>query len=507
MKSRISHIWSFLNDPHFVNCSGRNAKHLVSAKMGFLVLIFFSMLFSANATTWYVDSSVSTSGNGTSWASAWKNLSNITGVSAGDTVYISGGANGSSQTYSMSGTWTPAGGSAGNPITYQIGQDSAHNGTAIFSGSGTFFGAVNNVVVSGDAGDGNMHFQTSGFSVIIWVQSTLSNLRLGYINFGQMAGSGGSSGDVMYLSAVNGFEFDHNYVYLSDSAANSFAYFVFKGTTWDQNLIHDNTIYLPNKNNGYGADGIESGGASGFSIYNNSIIGYYLSSYSGSQHQDAFQDTGGSSYIKVYNNTFVNMGNSSVFLDGYYGGFSNVQIYNNLMYMTVSVTGSWYPRGMDIIADNAAVKGPLAFSNIVAANNTVANYSTLYAISFYPPATGVGATYTGCIAANNIAYDCGSSFVFNSQSGFTAADNVSASGNAGFANTSAYDFHLTSSATQFVGKGANESSYFTTDKDGNTRVPTGAWDVGAYAYTTNSSGTLTPPSVAPQGLQIESSSP
>ena len=47
----------------------------------------------------------------------------------------------------------------------------------------------------------------------------------GYINFGQMAGSG-SGGDVMYVGypgqGVKGFEFDHNYVYCSGSSANFF---------------------------------------------------------------------------------------------------------------------------------------------------------------------------------------------------------------------------------------------------------------------------------------------
>ncbi|HLX96280.1 MAG TPA: hypothetical protein VKU37_11105, partial [Verrucomicrobiae bacterium] len=69
------------------------------------ILLFFT-LFSAGATTWYVDSTVSASGTGTSWATAWKALSNITGVKAGDTVYISGGPSGSSQTYSVS-SWAP----------------------------------------------------------------------------------------------------------------------------------------------------------------------------------------------------------------------------------------------------------------------------------------------------------------------------------------------------------------------------------------------------------------
>ena len=165
MKSCISRGWFLSNSRKVVafnpfNISSRIKIHV----MRFLLSSLFSFaFFSASAATWYVDSSVSASGNGASWGTAWKALSNITGVKAGDTVYLSGGASGSSQTYSVS-SWKPTGGAAGNPITYQIGQDSAHNGTAVFSGSGTWFGGANNVIVSGNAGDGAMHFSLSGYS-------------------------------------------------------------------------------------------------------------------------------------------------------------------------------------------------------------------------------------------------------------------------------------------------------------------------------------------------------
>jgi hypothetical protein len=51
-----------------------------------------------------------------------------------------------------------------------IGQDSAHNGTAIFQPSSDWLsGVLVNVTISGDAGDGKMHFQlpdSSGGSVV-----------------------------------------------------------------------------------------------------------------------------------------------------------------------------------------------------------------------------------------------------------------------------------------------------------------------------------------------------
>jgi hypothetical protein len=506
MKSCFSHVWPFLSGQHFVsfNLTGHNAKRSVPAKMRFFVLIFSLMLISGNAATWYVDSTATGSHNGTSWINAWTNVTEVTGISAGDFIYISGGTSGSTNTYNISGSdWSPIAGNSSAVVTYQIGQDSSHNGTALFIGnnSGVMFNATSYVTILGSDGDGRQHFCVSNIPIPCFYESSnpLVNLRIAYINFQHILGPTSGSLDLMYMANVKGFEFDHNYVYYSNPGGNSFAYIVVSGSGYNDSLVHDNTIYLPSGNGGYGSDGIESGGSTGLSIYNNTIESY-TTSYTYTQHQDAFQDTGGSSYIKIYGNSFINMGNSGVFLDGYFGGFSNCEIYNNLIYMNIPVTGSWYPRGMDIIADAAAVAGPLPFVNIIAANNTFANFTTLYAMSFYPPPTGVGATYVNCIAANNIAYNGNSGFDFTGQSGFTATDNIYTSGSVGFVNTLTYDFHLTALATLFTGKGANESSYFTIDKDGNFRPATGAWDVGAYAYTTNSSGTVAPP--APSGLQI-----
>jgi hypothetical protein len=48
---------------------------------------------SVSAEDWYVDNAVALSGNGTSWASAWKSFGNINwgSIHGGDTIYISGG--------------------------------------------------------------------------------------------------------------------------------------------------------------------------------------------------------------------------------------------------------------------------------------------------------------------------------------------------------------------------------------------------------------------------------
>ena len=108
----------------------------------------------------------------------------VAGVAAGDIVYISGGPSGQRRNYSVS-NWTPVGGSAiNNRVTSQIGQDSAHNGTAVFDcGGGTWLLPPTNFVISGDAGDGNRHFLLTNAAAIASPQS-VSGVRISYVNGG-----------------------------------------------------------------------------------------------------------------------------------------------------------------------------------------------------------------------------------------------------------------------------------------------------------------------------------
>ena len=83
---------------------------------------------SRHPKTWYVDNSLGSNGNGTSWATAWNSFANIVwgSVAAGDTVLISGGAFG--QTYNEALT-IGASGSAGRPIVIRGATDNGRSGT------------------------------------------------------------------------------------------------------------------------------------------------------------------------------------------------------------------------------------------------------------------------------------------------------------------------------------------------------------------------------------------
>src|SRR5258708_12035348 len=125
-----------------------------------ILVITFGFGTSPDAATWYVDSAATGERNGTSWGNAWTALTQIAGAAAGDTVYISGGPSGSNRNYTVAvGGWTPSGGSSTSRITYQIGQAAIHNGTATFICSAGFVSGATNIVISGEAGHGSMHFK------------------------------------------------------------------------------------------------------------------------------------------------------------------------------------------------------------------------------------------------------------------------------------------------------------------------------------------------------------
>ncbi len=459
-------------------------------KKSLLLVTMILWAASAHAATWYVDSSVASSGNGQSWATAWKNISNITGLSAGDTVYISGGPSGASQTYTMSSSWSPAGGTAGNPITYKIGQDSLHNGTAYFSGSGVWLttSTASNYIISGDAGDGKRHFTIanpstgiSGYDFVLDLSSgTKSNVRISYVNFGKVSVPG-SRLKMMDVRGITGFELDHTYTMLSGPDPDCWLYYESLGSGYDANRIHHNEVYMPHDpSSGTGPDGIKGGHAT--SIYNNLFAGYDPGGFAGSQHQDAIQALAGS-YIKIYNNKFVNMTNYGIFLQAFYGDFSHVRIYNNQLVLTnPTIQASAPPQGI-VVGQNQAGHDNLGrwavFTDVVVANNTVADYGATHSCG------GLGGTagpvYTNCTLANNICWKGG---WFAAGEGVTQVDNITSSSGIHFASYSnlspSNDFHLLSSDTTFKDQGTSMASYFTTDKDGVSRPQGSAWDMGAY---------------------------
>lgn len=430
---------------------------------------------------YYVDPSVSSSGNGLSWATAWKTLADITGLAAGDVVYLSGST--VSQTYSLTSPWTPAGGTSGHPITYAAGQDAGHNGTVIFDGGGVadrWATPASWVTLNGEY-QGTRHFLLQNFvgnSEMI-VFASKHGLRALYITF--------QFGDAVSLNASDQYEiafstmeatFDHAF-----SASNPPA-----PTGYDENLIHDNAILLDQKNDasGVGCDGFQNG--TGVSFYNNIVTGHSVGAFPSGQHQDGVQTDG--RFTRIYNNIFLDIANYAVFFE-MFGNAQDMQVFNNVMIMSDTRFSGGSQQGVAIGRSGGAT-GTITFSRVLVLNNTMFNYGGV-AIAM---SSGAQSTWDSSDQfLNNAAYLTGGYSVDGNVTGNASATNVSTStGGAGSfvayqapsGTFFAYDLHLKISDTTFRGNGTNLTSLgipkLNADHDGIARPAVLAWDVGAYQH-------------------------
>ena len=105
-------------------------------RLSFTVVLFLLLSLPLFATDWYVDKTVASSGNGQSWATAWKNFSNInwSSVQPGDIINISGGND--STVYYETLDINDAG-TTNNYITIRSAIDAGHNGKVIIDGQNT----------------------------------------------------------------------------------------------------------------------------------------------------------------------------------------------------------------------------------------------------------------------------------------------------------------------------------------------------------------------------------
>jgi len=499
-----------------------------------IVASLTSFVMNVQASSWYVDNAASGTNVGTSWTNAWTTFSSVIwgagGVVAGDTLYISGGS--TSKTYTE--TWTVGvSGTDGSPITIRPGQDANHNGVVIFDYDGlgdeaTAVGiSISNrkyLVFNGEY-NGARHIK-------------IQNLRNIMDRTKAYAISGANSYDdnITYLKFLYLEFYNCNLgLRLTASQDVELAYCKFDdirgdaaiatlctgATTWDSTLIHHNDIELlynnavPTGKEGstyVGPDGVQCG--TGVSIYNNIIkVTNTEAVYTSTQHPDDIQLNG--SYCKVYNNEFINVGDSIFDNDSSYGATTpaHIWIYNNIFRIVDELDP--YPEMIRIYKNSTSLVDVAILNNLFIDSNTGGTNAVVHF-------GNTNTTSSGDITLkNNIFYNCGNgpnykiidapatmadifdidnniyyggtnpAFVFRGTT-YTVAEWISAIDTNGSPSqplftsysyrNSGNEYSLQSNDTIALEQGTTLSDYFTTDINGITRPQGGAWEIGPYEF-------------------------
>ena len=427
-----------------------------------LLFFFPSLSFSAS---YYVDSAVETSGNGAAWATAWKAISDITGLAAGDTVYFSGGTSGKSHTIS---DWTPAGGTKANPIIYAAGLDANHNGMVTFTGTGNFVaGTLTGVTITGEKSGAINLTISSGYTNTVYSDTGATDgFKLLYANFTAAIWGRGGGYEIAYCSGI---------APLSMGAEDSYIQHVGDGGTaaWGYNSFHHNYIQVwRNKTAGQGQDALKW--CDNIDIYNNTFISTYSASYTGTQHNDGIQTNG--NYMRIYNNYYENFISYPIYNE-MYGNTTAWRIYNNVIYATESGVDWGAYACMALGWSEAGI-----ITDYIVSNNTcVGPTDTRPGIDLAGGVSG-GSIGAGVYLVNNLSYNSGDTA--SHVAGATLSNNYGGTANITFTNLSAYptgDFHPEVGSSAVIGQGIRPSyltDVYTTDKAGSDRGQ--VWDIGAY---------------------------
>ncbi len=470
----------------------------IMKRLVLLSLLITGIISEVFAAIWYVDISATGNNTGTNWTNAWRNFTEINGLSPGDIVYISGGSTSKIYNETLS---------CYDGVTYKVGQDDGYNGTVIIDAQNIRANCIyldNNVTISGQVGSSQERHIICRNSTEhgIIKRSTSSNIKLLYLevyNCGDSADMHGirlsnARGDceIAYCSV-------HDNYYDGISIPGSSGYY-------GANRIHHCDIY----NNS--DDGIELRG--GFDIYNNKVHdNWKRPDISGDPHPDGMQLHG--EYIRVYNNEVYNNRVFQIYLNQLRLSSSagHMMAYNNISYLT-DKTNIIYGNG---ICYKSETNVTATVDSILIFNNTVVDMGTRAIIFDH----NGGSQVTNCFIKNNIVVNCrtGSSLSFvigtNVTSGVEIDYNLvnegstgtsfikwgntnysyenfvnsglgQANGQAGMPSFIGYspwkttDLHLAPNDIAAKNNGINLSLYSNTDKDGKSRPRESYWDIGAY---------------------------
>jgi hypothetical protein len=205
----------------------------------------------------------------------------------------------------------------------------------------------------------------------------------------------------------------------------------------------------------------------------------------------------GSNYTIIRNSIFRNnLGSGAISFLGATDAWRNTLIYNNIFYITDLSTYNVISPGVIWSRDGSGGGLTGVMTNALIANNTIYGYGSMAVTGVLAEMRMSAPGSTGVTLENNL-WENSHFTAINSGVG-TAILNNGYYGNTGvvpsaetgqvngvattFNNPASRDFSLKSGGYA-VRQGADLSSVFTTDVMG-THRPAGAWDIGAYQYST-----------------------
>jgi hypothetical protein len=366
-----------------------------------ITLFLFTGLYGTNYYCW---SGATGANNGTSWADAWTGLTGISSLSAGDTVFISGGNAPDSITYT--GTLDFSGsGTSGNPIVIKTGQSGVHDGKVVLAGGASYGIVLSNqsyVTIDGQLGS------ASGENMVVRLHSNDEiritnpdgNIELKYLEVGPNSNDEGIHIVDNYTDGTNNrihhcriHDIYDYHILMQDPGSDPSAF--------NHVVIDSNEIY------NLGHDAIHAGmNAGGLTIKYNEIH----TADSGGDQNPVYID---GMHLRGWN--YLDIGYNEVYdLEGPDGMYSyiylevdlnqsnvsanDIKIYNNLIYQNTVASPGANHVGISFLA-----KACTSLTDAVIANNTIVDlYGRGIEIGPYEAAIPDGELRI----VNNIVYNC-----------------------------------------------------------------------------------------------------
>ena len=438
----------------------------------FLFLICSLLCLNAQAANWYVRSGAGGSGTGVDWTNAWISLSGInwSSVACGDTIWIAGGTYTSALAPNKVCT-------AGSPVTINrvLATDTVPVSAAGWNAAFASLVTINGLGIN--FSNNNSYLTIDG--------------RVNYGILINMSSGGGDGIAMAQNRTLDNLIFRHIEVFGPACALTQNCSTAAYGINLSQtggavtNTLFNN-VYVHRIGEGFRAFG-----------WNNVTVEYSAVSdmhNDGVDHEDVIYSYSASNVTWRYNKIW-NSPNDGVFHE--FGGQSNWKFYGNVFY------GSTFAF---ITFKGPGTYGPISIFNNSFVAPSASNWGQLNLVNLG------GALASGSEVSNNIFFyvsnGAGTSMSHNNAYNYTTLNGFGwPSGESGsftftgtpFVNPTAGDFHLTSAGAAILankGKVLTADGFINKDMDGNTRGADGAWDIGAFEFST---GAPPPPPPPPSG--------